>query len=158
MKRRSKICIAVLIVCLAAVVPLYWSASYIAGDGYLPSLPPFCYSYPPGGNCHADYSYSFTVTVNYSGSWSLEYYGFHNGEVQGPNSSSYYLSSTSNRGQGNYEKTVALSGDNFYFLWLCAKAQKLDSSNSTLTLTIDVWSNSTSLPYGSTYRCGGVAP
>ena len=138
---------------LAAAISLYLFNAIVAGGGY----PPFCSGYPPGGNCHANYGYTFTISINYTGPWILRYYGFHNGEVSGPHSDSYYLSSGSITGSGNYAKSVTLSGDDYYFLTLCAWAQKLDDSNSTLTLSV-TGSNSTSAPMGSAYYCGGVAP
>ncbi|MGH2638359.1 MAG: hypothetical protein ACRDF4_03605, partial [Rhabdochlamydiaceae bacterium] len=110
----------------------------------------------PGGNCHANYSYTFTVSVNYSGYWTAYYRGFHNAEVSGINSNGNYTGG-SYSGHGSDARSVTLSGDNFHFLTLCAEVQKLDSSNSTLTLMV-TGSNSTSIPYGSVYLCGGVAP
>ncbi len=60
-------------------------------------------------------------------------------------------------GSGPYSRPVTLSGPNTNGLYLCATAQKLDGSNSTLTLTV-TGSSETSLPYGSTSYCGGVYP
>jgi hypothetical protein len=150
---RSRKIVIVLAVIILGAVSFYLFYSIDAGEGY----PPFCSGYPPGGNCHANYSYTFTVSLNYSGSWVLEYYGFHNGENASIHSDSYYLSSGNITGSGSYTKSVTLSGDDYYFLNLCARAQKLDNSNSTLALTV-TGSNSTSLPMGSTYYFGGVVP
>ena len=154
---KTKAIIMVLAIAITVAVSTYLLISIVIGGGYLPSLPPSCSGYPPGGNCHANYTYDFTITVNYSGPWVLNYYGFHNGEPSGPHSNSYYLSSGSYTGEGFYTTSVKLSGDNYYFLTLCAWAQKLDDSTSTLALTV-TGSNSTSQPRGSTYYCGGVAP
>jgi hypothetical protein len=144
--------IIILAVVVAAGVSIYLINAIIAGGGYRP----FCSGYPPGGDCHANYSYEFTIAVNYSGSWSVNYHGFHNGENSGPDSDVYYTSGNFS-GKGFGTRTVSLSGDNYHFLDLCATAYKLDNSSSTLTLSV-TGSNSTSLPYGSTYYCGGVAP
>jgi hypothetical protein len=148
--------VVIIVIIIVAVTSFYAVTSIIVGAGYLPSLPPFCSGYPPGGNCHAKYSYTFTVTVNYSGPWVLNYYGFHDGEIA-TLSGSYYLSSGVITGHGFQIVPVELSGDNYHTLNLCAWAQKLDYSNSTLTVTV-TGSNSTSAPHGSTYYCGGVAP
>jgi len=152
-KTKAVIIIAIVIVAIGST---YLVASLIVGGGYLPSLPPFCSGSPPGGDCHANYSYVFTIEVNYSGTWVVDYQGFHNGENSGPNSDAYYASGNFS-GKGSYAQMVMLSGDNSYFLDLCATAHKLDNSSSTLTLSV-TGSNSTSLPNGSTYYCGGVAP
>ena len=144
--------IIILALVVAAGVSVYLFNAFVAGGGY----PPFCSGYPPGGNCHANYSYDFTITVNYTGSWLVQYHGFHNGENSGPNSDAYYTSGNFS-GRGSEARTVTLSGDDYYFLDLCATAYKLDNSSSTLTLSV-TGSNSTSLPHGSTYYCGGVAP
>ena len=40
---------------------------------YEHSYPPFCSGYPPGGNCAGNYSYTFTISVNYTGPWRLTY-------------------------------------------------------------------------------------
>jgi hypothetical protein len=149
---RTKAIIIILVVIGAVGVSAYLFNAIVAGGGY----PPFCSGYPSGGNCHANYSYDFTLTVNYSGSWSVSWRGFHNSEISSPSSTENYTGGTYS-GSGSNARTVALSGDNFHFLTLCATASKLDRSNSTLTLT-STGSNSTSLPYGSTYYCGGVAP
>ena len=121
--------------------------------------PPSCSGYPPGGNCPGTYSHSFTITVNYTGLWSLKYYGYHLAgdawlaEVGAPGS---YLQGSHN-GTGSGSIGVAMSGPNNIGLTLCAFATKLDSSNNTLTLSI-IGQNSTSVPYGSTYLCNTVVP
>ena len=60
-------------------------------------------------------------------------------------------------GNGPYSRPVILTGPNNNGLTLCATAQKLDGSNTTLTLAV-TGSNSTSAPYGSVTYCGGVVP
>jgi hypothetical protein len=113
-----------------------------------------CSGYPPGGDCLATYNYTFTISVNYSGSWKLNYQGYNcmvSCESNPLNVSGNYT------GSGFYSKAVTLSGLNNNGLTLCATAQKLDGSNSTLVLTVTGY-NETSLPYGSTSYCGGVVP
>lgn len=112
-----------------------------------------CSGYPPGGNCLATYSYTFTLSVNYSGPWKLSYRGYNSVGVR----SNPTNVSGSYTGTGFYSRNVTLSGLNNSGLTLCAQAQKLDSSNSTLILKVTGY-NETSLPYGSTSYCGGVVP
>jgi len=102
-----------------------------------------CTGYPPGGDCLATYSYTFTISVNYTGPWKLTYQGNH---VSG-----------NDTGSGFFSKAVTLSDLNTNWLTLCATAQKLDGSNDTLILTV-TGHNETSLPYGVTSYCGGVVP
>ena len=144
--------IIIIVLVVGAGLSVYLFNTIVANGGY----PPFCSGYTPEGNCHANYSYSFTIIVNYSGSWSVTYRGFHNSEISSASSNVNYTGG-SYRGEGFETRTVKLSGDNFHFLTLCATAYKLNSSNLTLTLTV-TGSNSTSIPYGSAYFCGGVAP
>ena len=102
-----------------------------------------CTGYPPGGDCLAIYSYTFTISVNYTGPWKLTYQGNH---VSG-----------NDTGSGFFSKGVTLSDVNTNWLTLCATAQKLDGSNNTIILTV-TGHNETSLPYGVTSYCGGVVP
>jgi hypothetical protein len=124
---------------------------------YSTDQPPFCHGYPPGGNCTANYAYSFLVSVNYSSSWSLTYYGFHSGAPPSPFSGAGSYTGGSYTGTGPSERVIMLSGPNTNFLTLCVQAHKLDASNATLVLTV-TGSNETSLPYGNTSYCGAVAP
>lgn len=116
-----------------------------------PSYPP-CSGYPPGGNCLATYSYTFTLSVNYTGPWRVSYQGYNSLGRSNPTSVSGNLS-----GSGFYSRAITLSGLNNAGLTLCAQAQKLDGSDSTLVLTITGY-NETSAPYGSVSYCGGVVP
>jgi hypothetical protein len=111
-----------------------------------------CSGYPPGGDCFTNYSYTFTVSLNYSGSWKLTYQGYNSlGEYNPTGVSGSY------NGTGSYSIPITVSGLSNQGLSLCATAQKLDATNATLVLTITA-SNETSLPYGSAFTCGGVAP
>lgn len=112
-----------------------------------------CSGYPPGGNCVAPYSYTFGVTVDYSGSWSLTYRG--QTDVGEPDA--HYINGT-DAGMGTTVVPVKLTGLNTVELLLCAQAQKLDGSGSTLALTIIGEHNETSAPFGSVSACAGVAP
>jgi len=114
--------------------------------------PPFCTGYPPGGDCSGNYSYTFTISVNYTGSWRLTYQGYDSMGESNPTNANGNLTGT-----GLHSQSVTLSGPNDNSLTLCATAQKLDASSSTLILTITGY-NETSLPYGSTSYCGGVVP
>jgi hypothetical protein len=111
-----------------------------------------CSGYPPGGNCPGTYSYAFTVSVNYTGPWKLTYLGYNNlGKTNLSNVSGSYS------GSGFFAKNVTMTSVDTGGLTLCATAQKLDGSSSTLILTVTGF-NETSLPYGSVSYCGGVVP
>jgi len=141
--RKTAVFLVIVVVLVGAV-----SYTFIA---YTYSYPPFCRGgYPPGGDCPGNYSSAFTISVNYTGSWRLTYQGYANGG--GPTNVNGNLT-----GSGLYSLLVTLSGPNNNGLTLCATSQKLDGSNSTLTLTV-TGSSETSLPYGSTSYCGGVYP
>lgn len=114
-----------------------------------------CSGYPPVGNCPGDYSYPFTLSVNYSGPWRLSYQGYLSSFGYGKAIPTNVTGSHS--GTGFYSKNITLSGPGNYGLELCASAQKLDGSGSSLILKI-TGRNETSLPYGSVTYCGGVAP
>ena len=83
----------------------------------------------------------YSVSINYSGSWNLVYWG-ENGTV--PQNSStipgqpqwqYNVKGDLN-GSGNYEAKITTYGVGYGANALCAKATKLDSQNLTLTLTV----------------------
>ena len=111
-----------------------------------------CSGYPPGGNCPGTYSYTFTVSVNYTGPWKLTYLGYNYlGKTNPTNVSGSYT------GSGFFAKNVTMTSVDTGGLTLCGTAQKLDGSSSTLILTVTGY-NETSLPYGSVSYCGGVVP
>ncbi len=121
--------------------------------------PPFCHGYPPGGNCPGNYSETFQISLNYTGSWRASYYGFHGaGAALSPTEWGGNYTGGSFSGAGNSERSVTLSGPNTGFLTICVQAEKLDSSSSTLTVGIVNRTNSTSLPSGNVSLCLGVAP
>lgn len=111
-----------------------------------------CSGYPPGGNCVAPYSYTFTIAVNYTGRWSLNYTGQTNVGEANP----YNVTGT-HTGTGAFTVPATLSGLNTRMLTICAHAQKLDASTSTLFLSI-FYPKNTSTPYGTVSTCGTVAP
>ncbi|MGD0396752.1 MAG: hypothetical protein ABSB26_07610 [Nitrososphaerales archaeon] len=114
-----------------------------------------CSGSPPVGDCAVPYSYPFTLSVNYSGPWRLSYQGYLSSF--GPGKAIPTNVTGSYSGTGFYSKNITLSGPGNYGLELCASAQKLDGSGSSLILKI-TGRNETSLPYGSVTYCGGVAP
>jgi hypothetical protein len=151
---RQRTAAAVIAALVIAVVGSYLLWAFVTGNQ------PSCSGYPPGGNCPGEYSYTFNVSVSYPGQWSTEYYGYHS--VGNPNGGAF--SSSGSYTHVNFTATgdslypVTLTGPNDNGLTLCALAQKLDSSNSSLTIAIQDFSNSTNVPYGSAYACAGVAP
>jgi hypothetical protein len=117
-----------------------------------------CSGAPPDGDCPGTFSYTFTISVNYAGTWTLNYQGYDNLEgYYNLGNSNPTVASGKHTGSGFYSKPVTLSGPNDIGLTLCASAQKLDGSNSTLIL-MGTGTNETSLPYGSTSSCVSVAP
>jgi hypothetical protein len=148
MRKRSAGILLVLILVIAI-------AGYFELASYFAIYPPFCHGSPPGGDCLANYSYDFTLIINYTGPWTATYYGSRSMSADFVSSGSYIQNHFN--GTGNYATSVTLSGPNTQGLLLCASATKLDSSTSPLTISIGR-SNSTSQPYGTTYICTGVVP
>lgn len=143
-RQRPAVVIAIVVVVVGAVAALGY---YTAGSGT-------CSGYPPGGNCVAPYSYSFPISVNYTGPWRLTYTGQTNVGESNPTNVT-----EARTGSGYYQVQVTLAGLNNRMLTICAQAQKLDASNSTLFLSINsLYPKNTSAPYGSVSACGGVAP
>jgi len=100
-----------------------------------------CSGNPPGGDCISAYSYTFTLSVNYSGPWKLTYQGYNSlGEFNPTDVSGSY------NGTGFFSIPMTVSGLDNNGLTLCAQAQKLDGSDATLILTVTGY-NETSLPY-----------
>ena len=113
-----------------------------------------CSGYPPGGNCVAPYSNTFTISVNYTGQWSLNYSGLTNVGEANP----YNVTGT-HTGTGYFTVPVTLSGLNSRMLTVCAQAQKLDASNATIFLSVGpLYPKNTSAPHGTVSECGTVAP
>ncbi len=142
-------------VVLVLVVSLAVSAGILAWE-YENGQGPSCSGYPPGGNCPGQYEYSFGIVVSYSGQWKVTWYGYHSVGA-GFGQTGNYTGGVFG-GVGNSSKDVTLSGPNTNGLAICVQAEKLDSSSSTLALSILNQTNETSSPFGVTALCGGVAP
>jgi hypothetical protein len=106
---------------------------------------------PFNGACVGNWSATFSVVINYSGQWSASYSGFTTLQTVRGNYS----------GGGSNSTTIILKAWGVSESNLCVTASKQDSSNATLVLSLGAlspeWTNSTSLPYGSTRACGAVA-
>jgi hypothetical protein len=64
-----------------------------------------CSGSPPGGDCVSTYSYTFTLSVNYSGPWKLTYQGYNSlGEFNPTDVSGSY------NGTGFFSTPVTISG------------------------------------------------
>jgi len=97
---------------------------------------------------------SFTIYINYSGSWQVSYQGYNSQIQQYPTNDSGVFS-----GSGSTMRTETVTGNISNGLSLCATAKKLDSSNQTLSLTVDQSpSQKLSSTSGSVTVCGGVVP
>jgi hypothetical protein len=140
------------------------AAVVLVGAGYVLwayeyNQPPFCAGYPPGGNCPGNVSYTFRVSVNYSGPWQVTYYGYHGvGALCNPHVVTVNYTGGNFRGTGSFEKSITLLGLNFEGVSLYVKAQKLDSSSSLMILGVGSSSDNTVLPYGQTSLCLGAVP
>ena len=126
----------------------------VAALGYYTFESGVCSGYPPGRNCVAPYCYPFPISVNYTGPWKLTYTGQTNAGESNP------TNVTGTRtGNDYYSMRVTLAGLNNRMLTVCAQAQKLDASKSTLLLSVGpLHPKNTSAPYGSVSACGGVVP
>jgi hypothetical protein len=91
---------------------------------------------------------NFTVSVNYTGHWEVRYQGYNClGETCG-----IRTTNGSYIGTGSMLASIMVQGAAGQWT-LCAQAQKLDASNTTLTLAIGGARNSTVLAYGSVSAC-----
>lgn len=108
----------------------------------------------------SNYSFTFSISVVYSGNWQVTYYGFRN--VVGIPSDSFSGSRNYTggvfAGGGSGTKAVVLSGPNNGGLTLCVVAQKLDASNNMIGLGLGSRLNTTSAPNGKVSLCLGVVP
>lgn len=86
----------------------------------------------------------FTVIVNYTGSWEVSYLAYNTGvkDVSGLYSGTGYNVTMLNFEAYGFSQPRA-----------CATATKQDSSNRTLALTLLLYTNNTSIPYGSVDNC-----
>ncbi len=116
------------------------------------------------GGCLVDWlwtNWTFGVSLSYAGPWHVTYYAYPSGTFSGPDNGAGSYTKGSYGGSGPDSRTVTLSGGEHYAPIVCAVAQKLDSSSSNLTLTVNAppyyGSNTTALPDGSTYACSHLA-
>jgi len=104
----------------------------------------------------------YPITINYSGSWNLSYWG-QNGtyglkEKTIPGTTWQYDVKGNLNGSGNYVTTIVTYGVGYMEDTLCANATKLNSqSNLTLTLTVLGQSNSTTALNPSAEVCATYA-
>ncbi|HYB04780.1 MAG TPA: hypothetical protein VED17_09975 [Nitrososphaerales archaeon] len=114
---------------LLVIILVIAIAGYFVLAQYPTLYPPFCHGSPPGGDCLANYSYDFTLSINYTGAWTATYYGSRSVSTSFISDGNYLQKNLN--GAGNYTTSVALSGQNTQDLTLCASVTKLDSSTST---------------------------
>ena len=104
--------------------------------------------------------YNFTLSISYSADWKVTYEGY-NSLCQSTCSNATFSSnpptttSGSFAGSGNSSRTIMVGGSSNGWT-LCSQAQKLDSTNSTLVLSVGGAENETSSPYGVTSVCQEV--
>ena len=93
---------------------------------------------------------NWTVSVSYTGPWGVTYQGW-----LGDQTSGQLVVSGSFYGNTTGSKTINVSGTTDYGITVCAEAQKLDSSTSTLTVSIlpPNVTNQTSAAYGTAETC-----
>lgn len=108
-------------------------------------------SMPQEIDCPHYFNQTFTIVVNYTGPWGASYQGYL-GSSQPVESGSFY-------GHTDTSESVTVTGwTDSQQVSLCAEAQKLDSSSSTLVIGIlppvNV-TNETSLAYGTAKICLG---
>ena len=108
-----------------------------------------------GSGCPQLINYTFTISVSYAGPWGLSYQGY----VGLTESEKNLVGSGSFYGHGPTNESVMIGGTSTTGTSLCAEAQKLDASNSTLILRIVSAlniTNQTSLAYGTVKTCHSV--
>jgi len=102
-------------------------------------------TFPGTSFCLGIWDMTFSVAVNYAGSWNVSYIVYNTGLR---NVSGFYSGTGYNYTTASFEVYGLHQG------MACFTATKQDSSNRTLILTLGGSStNSTSMPYGSVKRC-----
>jgi len=98
---------------------------------------------------------TFSLTVNYTGSWRVTYQGYNTLFCSGclDNSTRTLIGSYDGSGSDSRNITVGGQGPGWT---LCAQAQKTDPASSTLTLQVYGAQNQTSLTFGTTSACSQV--
>ena len=103
-----------------------------------------------GNLCPYNWTAYFWILVNYTSEWNVSYIATSTGIN---NLSGNY------KGTGDNSTQIVVHAHGFGVMTFCATAQKMDSSNSTLLLGIDLQNPAqavnTSLPFGSVQKCVG---
>jgi len=145
------------IAALLVAIPAGAGAGYFIGVNGAPNTSSK-YSSETSFNTTFTTNFYYPISINYSGSWNLVYWG-ENGTV--PQNSStipghplwqYNVKGNLNS-SGNYETTITTYGVGYVENMLCAKATKLGSQSLTLTLTVVGTTNSTTASNPSTEVC-----
>jgi hypothetical protein len=109
------------------------------------------YTGPAVLECPHFFNQTYTVSVSYGGPWGASYQGYLGDSESGP-----LVESGSFFGHTPANESVTVTGTDTSGITICAEAQKLDASNSTLVLRIlppiNVM-NQTVLAYGTTKAC-----
>jgi len=93
---------------------------------------------------------TYTIRVNYTGPWGLTYHSYLG---MGAPPDGTLLQSGEFFGHGPSSELVNVAGTSTIGTAVCVEAQKLDATNTTLTLSIASATNQTSIAYGSTTVC-----
>jgi hypothetical protein len=101
-----------------------------------------------GIGCPHSLNDSFTISVTYAGPWGLTFEGY-----LGDSPSGQPVKSGNFYGHTSANETVTVVGVSPVGTTICAEAQKLDASSSTLVLSIGSSSNQTSIAYAMTKVC-----
>lgn len=123
----------VLIVAVVVVFVLVFSVAYLVRLGPTSSQ--------TSVNTTFATNFSWYISVNYSGSWNLVYwgqngtYGSQENLIPGQTTYTYNVKGDLN-GSGNTMTTVVTYGAGYVENTLCAQATRLDSRGLTLTLTV----------------------
>ena len=100
--------------------------------------------------CIGNWTAYFSISVNYTGAWKASYNA--TGTIINNFSGNY-------TGTGDNSTQIVVDAYGVVVIMFCATAQKMDSSNSTLSLTVNFAGTgdpSTSLPFGSVQQCVSV--
>lgn len=95
---------------------------------------------------------TFTLLVNYTGSWRVTYQGYNAAACSDCFNNSTQTLNGSYDGSGFNSRNVTVGGQANGWT-LCAQAQKSDASGLVLILQVSGAGNQTSLPFGTTSAC-----
>ena len=103
-----------------------------------------------GNVCVGNWTAFFSISLNYAGAWSTSY-----------NATNAGFGNLSGRytGTGDNSTQIVVHAYGVTEITFCATAQKMDSSNSNLSLTVNFAGTgdpSTTLPFGSVQQCVSV--